>query len=232
MKWFRMYGEMTDDPKIGVLTDAEFRTWVELLCLACREEKLGLTSATKDNINWLLRRDVTVTVDVLIERKLVTLNSEGFIKITRWEERQMSSDTSAARMRKLREKTKRDVTSLKSDAPEKRREEKKVSKKNIQKENLVFEKFWELFPRQRRGDKTKTLSAWNLAITKSTAEEILHGLEAYIGSNEVANGFAKGATAWLNDSRWTVDYGFTPVQIKPVTAADRDRDARRGAMTL
>lgn len=227
MKWFRMYGEMTDDPKIGILNDAEFRTWVELLCLACREEKNGVTSATIQNANWLLRRDVTVTVNVLIERKLIHENRGSFITITKWDDRQKSSDTSRLRMRKLREKKSGDVTTLESDAAEKRREEKK-EKEKILKEK--FEIFWKKFPKQRIGDKTKTIDAWKKAIKKSPPEEILNGLEAYIGSSEVANGYAKGAAAWLNDSRWTSDYGFKPVVQQ--NAADRDREARKGAMTL
>lgn len=95
-----------------------------------------------------------------------------------------------------------------------------------------FEIFWERFPRQRRGDRGKAFSAWRVALTKSTAEEILHGLDAYIGSDEVRDGFAKGAAAWLNDSRWTVDYGFKPIISKQITPADRDREARKGAVTL
>lgn len=132
MKWFRMYGDMPDDPKIGTLSDSEFRTWVELLCLACKEQNNGVTGATKQNLNWLLRRDVTVTVDVLLRDELIHENKVGIITISNWEKRQMRSDDSAVRMRKSREKSKRDVTNAKSDGPEenrieKNREEKKVS---------------------------------------------------------------------------------------------------------
>lgn len=162
MKWFRTYGDMPDDPKIGTLNDAEFRTWVELLCLACRDEKNGETSATKQTVNWLLRRDVTVTLDVLIERHLIHENKAGFICITKWELRQISKDGSAARMRKLREKRKSDgpcdVTVTKSDAPEKRREEeRRVEKKESKNRGSRFAlqyppNDWFLFCQTQRPD--------------------------------------------------------------------------------
>lgn len=131
MKWFRMYGEMPDDPKIGTLNDAEFRTWVELLCLACKEEDNGVTPATKQNINWLLRRDVTVTLHELLQRALLSENTDGFIIITKWEDRQKLSDSSAKRVRKFREKEKCNVTSAECNALEKRREDKENKKEEI-----------------------------------------------------------------------------------------------------
>jgi hypothetical protein len=78
--------------------------------------------------------------------------------------------------------------------------------KNNSQPDFFFEQFWEKFPRQRRGDRKETLTAWAKAITRATEQEVLNGLEAYIGSDEVARGFAKGAAAWLNASRWTVQY--------------------------
>jgi len=73
-----------------------------------------------------------------------------------------------------------------------------------------FEDFWESFPRQRRGSKDKTKSAWKAALARAPKEEIMAGLAAYAKSEEVAKGFAKGAAAWLNDDRWTTNYNFAP----------------------
>ncbi len=74
----------------------------------------------------------------------------------------------------------------------------------------AFEVFFKKFPPQRKGNKEKTESAWNAALTRSTEEEILNGLEAYINSPEVRIGRAKGAAAWLNDDRWSCDYSERP----------------------
>ena len=74
-----------------------------------------------------------------------------------------------------------------------------------------FEKFWELYPKQRRGGKENAYRAYLKALTKTTKEIVYDGVQAYCHSDEVARGFAKGAAAWLNDERWSSDYHTVPV---------------------
>jgi hypothetical protein len=106
MDWLRLYSDMPSDPKIGTLTDAEFRTWIELLCAAGKHGVDGDTGLTAATINWALRRDVTVTVPRLIERDLVTINEAGNYVIKAWEKRQHKSDSSAERTREYRARIK------------------------------------------------------------------------------------------------------------------------------
>lgn len=75
----------------------------------------------------------------------------------------------------------------------------------------LFEKFWEVFPKQRAGSKGKAYKAYKSALTRSTHEEIYAGVIAYADSDEVKRRFAKGAAAWLNDDRWTDDHGGRPI---------------------
>lgn len=110
MDWFRMYGDMPDDPKIGTLSDSEFRTWVELLCAACKAESDGNTKLTKETVNWALRRDVSCDVTVLSQRDLVTVNGDGEYVIKAWSKRQYKTDSSAERTRKYRENKKAKVS--------------------------------------------------------------------------------------------------------------------------
>lgn len=113
MPWFRIYHEMLDDPKIGTLSDAEYRLWIELLCLACRAGKQGDTSLTIKDIEWQLRREskgnVSETLHELLHRGLVELNTNGngkeTIFITKWKSRQYQSDSSTIRVRKHRVKS-------------------------------------------------------------------------------------------------------------------------------
>lgn len=72
-----------------------------------------------------------------------------------------------------------------------------------------FDVFWEMYPRQRRGDKTKSFRAYTRALEKDSAENILKGLKSYCSSTEVSEGYAKGCEAWLNDSRWLNNYNPT-----------------------
>lgn len=106
MDWFRMYGDMPNDPKIGTLSDAEFRTWVELLCMACKAEQNGGTGLTPDTVNWALRRNVTETLQKLFDTKLVCFSETKEIRICSWEKRQYASDSSTSRVKKFREKQK------------------------------------------------------------------------------------------------------------------------------
>jgi hypothetical protein len=78
----------------------------------------------------------------------------------------------------------------------------------------MFVKFWEDYPRQRRGDKDKARAAWTKRMKEGVdPADILAGLERYATGKEVADGYAKQAVAWLNASRWTD-------QPPPATAKD------------
>lgn len=128
MEWFRMYSDMPNDPKVGTLTDEEFRTWVELLCLAGKEGNCGSTGVTKEQAIWVLRRNILCNVSSLFQRGLIHYeNGTEKIVISKWTKRQMPSDNSTARVRKHRKKKKGNVSETLQErgcnAPEKIRKE-------------------------------------------------------------------------------------------------------------
>lgn len=45
MKWFRLYAEIKDDPKMLELDDAQFRTWINLLAMASEADERGVIPA-------------------------------------------------------------------------------------------------------------------------------------------------------------------------------------------
>lgn len=89
-----------------------------------------------------------------------------------------------------------------------------INKKTIQKnspketEDEIFNRFWELYPRQRRGSKEEAFKAWNKALKREdiTPEQILAVVEIYANSDEVKRGYAKGCAAWLNGSCFLNEY--------------------------
>lgn len=112
--WFRLYADMPDNTKVGMLDDASHRAWVECLCFATRQGESGKIG-TLDEINWMARRDYSEQLKVLLERELVTQIGDVYY-VKNWRHRQRESDTSKARTRKYREakksgKSKKDVTS-------------------------------------------------------------------------------------------------------------------------
>lgn len=108
LPWLRLYTEIIDDPKTGTLSDAAFRTYIELLCLARKRGDDGETGKTSEELDWQLRRNVTVTLQELLQKQLVTVNDDETIAIPAFGERQRKSDSSAERVRKYRENKKKE----------------------------------------------------------------------------------------------------------------------------
>ncbi|MBO4675252.1 MAG: hypothetical protein J5601_04105, partial [Elusimicrobiaceae bacterium] len=91
-----------------------------------------------------------------------------------------------------------------------------------------FEDFWQVYPKQRVGNKDKARAAFFAAIsrTNTPAEQIIAKAEEYANSDEVARGFAKGAQAWLNDDRYLRNYIPTP------PSGNTLQDARKAGMQV
>lgn len=106
-RWFRMYSDVLDDPKVQKLPLALFKTWVNLLCLASRHD--GMLPDIED-IAFSLRIDEATCADFindLVERGL--LDAGDGVRPHNWDARQFKSDkdeTAAERKRaqRLREK--------------------------------------------------------------------------------------------------------------------------------
>ncbi len=84
-----------------------------------------------------------------------------------------------------------------------------------------FLRFWDIYPRQRRGSKDKAFRAYQKAIKRGhTDSDILSKTQAYCVSDEVARGYAKGCEAWLNSDGFLNDYTIKPGQ-KPVSNTEK-----------
>lgn len=102
MDWCRLYAKMRNDPNIGTMDDATFRTFVELMMVATEEESDGNTNLTEAGIDWALRRNASVTLHELLHRKLVTVDETGLIWVANWGDLQKRGDSSAERVAKHR----------------------------------------------------------------------------------------------------------------------------------
>lgn len=127
-----MYADVLDDPKVQKLPPTTFKVWVNLLCLASRND--GVLPAVED-IAFALRMDENVTRDMIrdmVDRGLLD-DADGLMPHN-WNERQFKSDkdkTATERKRAQREREKkadvtenvtRDVTDV-SQPPEQNRTE-------------------------------------------------------------------------------------------------------------
>lgn len=103
-RWFRMYNEALDDPKVQSLNGNDFKGWVNVLLLACRND--GILPAL-DDIAFALRLNLTAA-----NRLMKKLESHGLIdrgdtddsygSPHGWQNRQYKSDVSTERVKRFR----------------------------------------------------------------------------------------------------------------------------------
>lgn len=102
MDWFRMYGEFATDPKVQMMSEADQRRFVMLLCLRCSNDDVTLHET---EIAFQLR----ISNEEWATSKALFL-SKGLIdedcRPLAWDRRQFVSDSSAARVAAHRAKKK------------------------------------------------------------------------------------------------------------------------------
>jgi hypothetical protein len=108
MQWFRFHHEALDDPKVQKLEPALFKHWVNLLCIACRND--GKFPAHAD-MAFALRIDeigLESVLDRLLIAGLIGVHKGGangsYIAPNGWDKRQYKSDTSNERVKRYRQR--------------------------------------------------------------------------------------------------------------------------------
>jgi hypothetical protein len=112
-RWFRMYDEILDDPKVQMLTPDTFRTWVNLLAVASRNNgKLPPVATLAFSLRMSVQ-DMQAKVDELVLAALIDIGPDGSLSPHNWARRQWKSDDSAERVKRHREKKKQAETAEK-----------------------------------------------------------------------------------------------------------------------
>mgnify|MGYP006426731843 CR=1 FL=1 len=86
-----------------------------------------------------------------------------------------------------------------------------------------FEEFWQIYPNQRKGNKMKAYKCWCNALARASPEEIMAGCDAYRRSQQVADGYARNCTTWLNNDGWTENFN---IEAKKGTTNDKGARVR------
>lgn len=104
-RWFRLYDDLLDDPKVQRLRPELFKAWVNLLCLASRTGEIPQA----DDVAFALRieRDKAVHyVNELVEFGLIDKSDDDILKPHNWDKRQFKTDnldeTNASRQKNWR----------------------------------------------------------------------------------------------------------------------------------
>lgn len=109
MSWIRLYVEVLDDPKVGLLAPRLKWPWVEFLLVT---EKSGGVLPPIAKMAYMLRRDqasIQADIDGLVAAGLIDKHKDGTLTPHNWGGRQFR-DTNADRQRRFKEKNKKAVT--------------------------------------------------------------------------------------------------------------------------
>jgi hypothetical protein len=120
MKWFRLWTDILDDVKMLELTDYEYRMFTYLLAYASEvDSSSGELQTTFNSLSHRFRQrfnHFSRAIETFQEKGLVTVNGNGYIKITNWNKRQFKSDNAYSRVLKYRDvTTKRNVSNAVSE---------------------------------------------------------------------------------------------------------------------
>lgn len=108
MKWLRLYSEARNDAKLEALSDAQFRVWFRLLCLANEQTERGTIANFSPRLLAVevAHGDVALlseTLELLSELRIVE-TSEGMHRFVNWNKRQFASDDVYTRVQAHRER--------------------------------------------------------------------------------------------------------------------------------
>ena len=190
-RWFRLYEETLDDPKVQLLKPELFKAWVNLLCLTSRNN--GVLPPC-DQIAFALRMTEERVEEVMSEfiSKGLIDETDDFTRPHNWQARQYKSDDSNERVKRYRAKkcngdvtlhvtppeteteTETDNNSLRSLLPEREKKngfEKKAIAKDatLSDENLEIAKTHGLKSDQATAEWQK-FKAWHLSEGKKSAD--------------------------------------------------------------
>jgi hypothetical protein len=105
-RWFRFYDGALDDPKIIKLPDDLHRAWVNLLCIASKNNG---RIPPLDDVAIMLRTTVSCVEKIiaeLVSRELLDETRGGRIEPHNWRKRQYKSDVSTDRVKRFRKRFK------------------------------------------------------------------------------------------------------------------------------
>lgn len=230
-RWFRIYDEMLDDPKMQRLPAETFRAVVNLWCLASRN---GGRLPPFSDIAFALR--ITESNAVTLLDELVTLgfldHDDDGLRPHNWDKRQYKSDntdaTNADRQKRFRERRRNAVTPVTVTATRTDTESEQIQKeKNIGRSQATrppsdsdFEQFRKVYPKRAGTDpKAPALKKFQAAV-RGGAEpaEIIAGARRYADdmrkSNKIGTEYVKQSMTWLNQRLWE-DYAEVNAQGPP-----------------
>ncbi|MBC2723508.1 DnaD domain-containing protein [Desulfosporosinus sp.] len=118
MPWLKLYTEIRTDPKMQALSDLEFRTWINILCLSaeskvrgiiCIEEGLAYPIEGLARTLFISKEELTSCLKKFQKLRMIDVDQDGIITVIHFDDRQYEKPSDkpeevAKRARKHREK--------------------------------------------------------------------------------------------------------------------------------
>ena len=221
-RWFRLYDDVLNDPKVQRLSGESFKFWINMLCIASKNG--GVLPGIED-MAFALRVSNDVCTSLIDELKTCGL-IDGSKRLVPhgWEKRQYKSDTSTDRVKRFRERSRNVTETVSETAPdtdtetdtETDKNQKKIPKKRDRSASSAeFENFWLVYP--RKINRAVALKAFEKATRKTEADLIITAVRGYKFADDEQ--FIPHPATWLNQERW-ID--GTPTSVRPqVTEAEK-----------
>ena len=107
--WFRFYEAALDDPKVQTLPASDFKSWVNILCVACRNDGVLPSIPSLAFMLRMSQHDCETLIERLSNAGLIDRRNGGpngsRYAPHGWEKRQYKSDTSTERVKRFRRRS-------------------------------------------------------------------------------------------------------------------------------
>ena len=219
--WFRLYSEFATDPKVQMMSEANQRRLIMLLCMKCCN---GDVTLQDEEVAFQLRisNDEWAESKALFVSKNIIDNDNHPVA---WDKRQFASDSSAPRVAKHRAKLK-EACNVTVTPPEQNRTEQIQKKETTPTTPTGFAEFWQAYPNKTGKGAAET--AWkkhrpNLLI-------VLPALQNQMRSDKWTKDggqYIPNPATWINQKRWEDGAATPPANNGPKVG---DKKMINGAM--
>lgn len=230
-QWFRVYSDLVDDPKVQKMSPDLFKIWVNVLCLASRND--GLLPSIED-IDFGLR----INNQEKTQRHMETLENIGlldrageFLRPHNWYGRQFASDVSTERVKRFRNR----FNGVSETPPEQNRSETdQIRSEQTPKppsgavcangHAAHFAEFWKAYP--KRVGKAAALKVWMRLKPDSTTRDAITVAIAKQSKSQQwrteGGRYIPHPATWLNQGRWEDDAEFATTAPAGQNAGEDD----------
>ncbi len=176
-RWFRMYDEVVDHPKVQRLSDSAFRAWVNLMCIASRGG--GRIGGDLEDLSFCLRKPrprVRELLEVLVRAGLINAEGDDF-RPHDWADHQYESDNAKERVRRHRGRYSNGGVTADVTPPETEAESETDSETDSQ---SAFEEFWKAYDPPKGARKPDARQAWAAtAEIRPAQDQLLRAVAGY-----------------------------------------------------